>query len=77
MTLSPAVSDRIAAQFAPGEFAAAAAALGSIVSVGILAAPLERVQMAALARSEGNLDELQRLVEVANHDWRDVLYWAR
>ncbi|HXJ78585.1 MAG TPA: ABC transporter substrate binding protein [Candidatus Methylomirabilis sp.] len=36
----------------------------------------ERVQLAILALSQGDLDELRTLVACAKQDYRDVLYWA-
>lgn len=36
----------------------------------------ERVQLAILAMANGDLDELRRMVEVANTDYRDALAWA-
>ncbi len=36
----------------------------------------ERTQLAILKLSEDNLEELQRLLEIAKADWRDVLAWA-
>jgi len=36
----------------------------------------ERVQLAILILSNGNLDELRRMVNVASIDYRDVLAWA-
>jgi hypothetical protein len=36
----------------------------------------ERVQLAILAKANGDLDELRRMVEVANTDYRDALAWA-
>jgi replication-associated recombination protein RarA len=36
----------------------------------------ERTQLAVLKLSEGDLEEMQRLLEVAKADWRDVLAWA-
>ena len=36
----------------------------------------ERVRYAVLKLSDGSLDELRRLVEHAQLDWRDVLEWA-
>jgi hypothetical protein len=35
-----------------------------------------RVQLAVLALSEGSLERLRHFVEVAQVDYRDVLYWA-
>jgi hypothetical protein len=36
-------------------------------------AALERLQFAALKLSDGNLDKLNRAVDLANRDWRDLL----
>ena len=36
----------------------------------------ERVQLAILKLSAGNLDRLLHNVEVAKRDYRDVLWWA-
>jgi len=36
----------------------------------------ERVQRAILTLSKGDLDLLRHHVEVAQQDYRDVLYWA-
>ena len=36
----------------------------------------KRTQLAVLKLSEGDLEEMQRLLEVAKADWRDVLAWA-
>ena len=35
-----------------------------------------RVHRAVLALSGGNLSELEALIDAANEDYRDVLYWA-
>jgi hypothetical protein len=37
---------------------------------------LERFQFAALKLSDGNLDKLNRAVDLANRDWRDLLMAA-
>jgi hypothetical protein len=37
---------------------------------------LERIRFAALKLSNGDLKELQRAVEIAQEDWRDVLVAA-
>src|SRR5690625_799573 len=39
-------------------------------------APYERVVLAIIKLSSGNLDKLSRFSEDAKKDWRDVLYWA-
>ena len=36
----------------------------------------ERVQLAILKLSEGNEEKLRDLVDVAQRDYRDVLFWA-
>ena len=36
----------------------------------------ERVQLAILKLSKGNVDKLLHYIEAATEDWRDVLYWA-
>ena len=38
-------------------------------------APYERVLLALISLSEGDLDRLRHLAGVATTDWRDVLYW--
>ena len=37
---------------------------------------LERSRFAALKSSQGNLDKLQKAVEMAKRDWRDEPTWA-
>lgn len=37
---------------------------------------IERVQLAILAMANGDLNELRRMVDVANMDYRDALAWA-
>ena len=36
----------------------------------------ERVQLALIKLSDGNVDKLREFIEVAKIDWRDVLAWA-
>jgi hypothetical protein len=36
----------------------------------------ERVQLAVLKLSEGNIERLRHYIEAAETDYRDVLYWA-
>jgi hypothetical protein len=36
----------------------------------------ERVQLAILKLAEGNEEKLRELVDIAKHDYRDVLLWA-
>jgi hypothetical protein len=36
----------------------------------------ERVQLAILKLSEGNVEKLREFVAVAKRDYRDVLFWA-
>jgi hypothetical protein len=35
-----------------------------------------RVQLAAIKLAKGDLQELDRLADIARTDWRDILYWA-
>ena len=35
-----------------------------------------RVQLAVLTLSEGDAQKLRHYIDVAQIDWRDVLYWA-
>ena len=37
---------------------------------------IERIRFAVLKLSNGRLDKLEKAVEAAKIDWRDVLYWA-
>lgn len=38
--------------------------------------PVERIQLAVVALSRGDLGRLSHFAEQARRDWRDVLYWA-
>lgn len=38
--------------------------------------PYERVLLGVLRLSTGKVDKLAHFVDVARHDWRDVLYWS-
>ena len=81
-SLSDGVLARIDRLFAPHERAAAAALLSERCSADIPgvwnsnATEIERIQIAALKLSGGDTSELMRAVEIAHHDWRDVLVAA-
>jgi len=36
----------------------------------------QRVRLAAIELSGGNIEELERLIDQAKQDWRDILMWA-
>ena len=57
--------------FAPQEFANVISILDSYEGLA-----RERVQLAALKLSDGNLDELRNEIENAKQDFRDALAWA-
>jgi hypothetical protein len=54
------------------------AARGMLARYGVAAheREVERVRRALLALSQGNLAHLGHYLSVAQHDYRDVLYWA-
>jgi hypothetical protein len=80
--LSPATERRLEILFAGAAREAAVDLLvtqcGANLPLWIRTDPegLERIRFAALKLSNGNLAELQRAVEIAQIDWRDVLVAA-
>jgi hypothetical protein len=79
--LSVGTIDRIDRLFAPAERAGAAALLAERCTdlPGTRGWPdeaIERIRFAALKVSGGVLSELERAVQVANEDWRDLLVAA-
>lgn len=82
-SLTPATLTVIEKLFAPADRAEAAALL--LEEYGRNLSPhdhrdqrgMERVMFAMLRASEGNLDRLYQMVELAQSDWRDVLMVAR
>ena len=74
VTISQRLGERIEREFAESDRANVRKALNTIVSIGILSTPIERIQMAVVERSGGNLVELLRLVDVANRDWRNIIH---
>jgi hypothetical protein len=80
--LSPATRERLDALFAPSARAKAEELLVGQCGNNLPFCEnrdmfgLERLRFAALKVSEGKLDLLQRAVELAQRDWRDLLMAA-
>lgn len=70
-TLSPIVRSRVAGEFAPAEQPEVELLLAQYDDLEI-----ERVQLAILQLSKGQLADIARHVAAAREDYRDVLYWA-
>lgn len=69
----------IQSSFADDQQADVLSALRQITLDHVMAnsqANLDNTYLAILQLSKGNFDELQRLVHVAQKDFRDVIYWA-
>jgi hypothetical protein len=71
MEISDTVQQAVAAAFPDDDRPAVLAALR-----GYQWGEPTRVQLAILALADGDLDKVENLVEHANGDYRDVLYWA-
>lgn len=80
--LSPQTRLRLAAIFAPSDREVAAALLAGRcandlpLSVDATPESLERVRFAVLKLSHGDLEQMRRMIELAETDWRDVLVAA-
>jgi hypothetical protein len=69
--LSPIVRSRVAGEFAPAERPEVELLLAQYDDLEI-----ERVQLAILHLSKGQVGDIARHVAAAREDYRDVLYWA-
>lgn len=76
MGVAKEVLDRIAAEFPPEQFELVRVALDQIIDIRFPNSPMTRVQLDVLTLANGDLAELKRMVDAANVDWRDVLYWV-
>jgi hypothetical protein len=73
--LSAEVERAVAREFAPGE---QPVARDLLARYGVAAhdREVDRVRRALLSLSHGRVDHLGHYLAVAQHDYRDVLYWA-
>jgi hypothetical protein len=79
VALPPAIRTQIANGFSETEQIVAIEALKSLTLAHVMAnsqANLDNAHRAIIELSNGDLGELQHLVEVAKRDFRDVIYWA-
>jgi hypothetical protein len=77
--LTPETERRVELLFRPGEREAARTILLEQCGTNIPgweSAGLERLRFAVLKRSNGDLAELQRAVDLAKIDFRDALMWV-
>ncbi|HEX3232921.1 MAG TPA: hypothetical protein VHR41_01905 [Gemmatimonadales bacterium] len=73
--LSAAAEQALAREFAP-EAQPTARELAGRYGVGPQEREVDRVRAALLSLSRGRLDLLGHYLAIAQHDYRDVLYWA-
>ena len=73
--LSAEVERAVAREFAPGEQPVARDLLARY-GVAAHEREVDRVRRALLSLSQGRLDHLGHYLAIAQHDYRDILYWA-
>ena len=73
--LSAEVERVVAQEFAPEELSLARDLLARY-GVAARDREVDRVRRALLSLSQGRLDHLGHYLAIAQHDYRDVLYWA-
>jgi hypothetical protein len=77
--LTDFIQSRVKSEFVEADQAQAIAALETITLQHVMAESqtnLDNTWQAILDLSKGDLKELQKLVEAAKLDFRDVIYWA-
>ncbi|HEU4587115.1 MAG TPA: hypothetical protein VFS11_00600 [Gemmatimonadales bacterium] len=76
MTLSPTIERELAAAFAPDDRRTAHMMLGQY-GLSPHERDVEHVRRALIALSRGNIGLLGFYLAAAQHNYKDVLYWAK
>jgi hypothetical protein len=76
--LATGIGQRIAILFRPNDMGIVSSLLSDECGPNLTEHPelLERIRIAVLKLSHGDLNALQRAIDLAQHDWRDVLVAA-
>ena len=76
--LATGIGQRIAILFRPNDMGIVSSLLSDECGPNLTEHPelLEKIRIAVLKLSHGDLNALQRAIDLAQHDWRDVLVAA-